>query len=372
MYRAYKYRIYPNNKQKTLIEKTFSVVNFVYNYYLDYKNKLYKEEGKIFSKIDCNNHCNRVLKNEYEWIREVDKFAVTNAIFNVNVAFINWIKHGRSFPHYKKDAKRCSYKTDFTPNNIEVDFANNKIKLPKLSWVECKVDRKFEGKIKSATISKTYTGKYYVSVLVDTEIEKKPYVDGIYSFDLGIKDFLIDNKGNFITPPKPLCKYEKKIARLQRRLSKKQKGSKRSEKQRLRIAKLHEKVNNIRKDFLHKLSTKIINENQIIISEDLNVKGMLKNRLLAKHISDVSWGQFCLFLEYKAKWYGRTYHKINKFYASSQTCSVCGYKNEDIKKLSIRSWVCEKCGTEHSRDINAAVNIMNKGLEELGILNQLS
>lgn len=366
--RAYKYRIYPSKEQQIQLAKTFGCCRFVYNYCLSKRIDLYKEEKKSISKIDCNNYVNRELKNEFLWLKDIDKFALTNAVYNMDSAYQKFFKERAGFPKFKSKREHYhSYTTNFTNNNIEVDFSCNGIKLPKLKWVKAKLHREFSGKIKNANISLTPSNKYFVSILVDEEIGQLPKTNNSIGFDLGIKEFLIDTNGNHIDNPKTLYKHQDKLAKLQRELAHKKLGGKNWHKQRVKIAREHEVITNIRKDFLHKLSNEIVKENQIIISEDLNVKGMIRNHKLAKSISDVSWGEFTRQLQYKSEWYGRTYHKIDRFYASSQTCSECGFVNKEVKQLSIREWVCEECGTFHQRDDNASVNILRKGLEELNI-----
>ena len=336
MLKAYKYRIYPNSEQRIQIAKTFGCCRFVYNQTLAYRKEIYEKEKKSVSKTDCNNYCNRELKKDYEWLKEIDKFALTNAIYNMDAAYQKFFKEHAGYPKFKsKHDNHKSYTTNFTNGNIAVDFETGKIKLPKLKAVKARLHREYSGQIKSATVSQVSSGKYYVSILVETEHKELTHTNHNIGIDLGIKDLCITSDGKVYENLKIIKKYEKQLVKLQRQLSHKGKRSKNYYKTKKKIALCHEKIRNIRKDYLHKVSHEIISENQVIVSENLQIKNMVKNHHLAKAISDVSWYELTRQLEYKAKWNGRKYIKIDTFYASSQLCSVCGYQNPDTKDLML-------------------------------------
>lgn len=372
--KGYKYRIYPTEEQIIQMAKTFGSCRFVYNQMLAMKIELYKSDNKSLSKTDCNNYCNRELKKEYEWLKDVDKFALTNSIYDLDVAYQNFfreVKKGnknQGFPKFKsKHNHHCSYKTNFTNNNIKALFAENLVQLPKLGKVKAKFHREFNGRILFATVSKTPSNKYFISFNVECLYQEMSSNNNKIGFDLGIKEFIVDTNNIHIDNPRVLKQYEKTLTKLQRQQAKMKKGSNNFKKQSIKIARLHEKIVNIRHDFQNKLSSQIINDNQVIISEDLRIKNMILNHKLAKAIQDVSWGEFTRQLQYKAEWNDRIYHKINPWFASSQLCSDCGKKNKEIKCLSIREWVCSECGAVHQRDENASKNILREGLRELEI-----
>lgn len=355
---TYKYRIYPTLEQEIMFSKIFGCVRYVYNYFLDdYKKNKYR------SKYEKNNICNGELKEKYPWLREVDKFALTNSIYNLDNACKRYMNKISDYPKYKNKRSIQSYQTNYTNNNIEV--SDKYIKLPKLKKIKAGVHRKIEGTIVNATVKKYPSGKYYVMILVRKEIKEKEKNSYVTALDMGVKTFITDNIGREYISPKSLISNYEKIGKMQRKLSRMLKGSNNYEKMKKRIAKAYEKSENIRNDFLHKLSNSIINDNQVIIIENLDVKSMFQEKMISKILGDISISKFINMLEYKAKYYGRKVIKVNRYYASSQICSNCGYKNKDIKDLSVRNWECPICNSSHSRDINAAINILDEGIKYL-------
>lgn len=317
-------------------------------------------------KFDCVNYVVHVLKAEHEWLKEPDKYALTNSVFAMDNAYKGFFTLHSSYPKFKsKHNHRRSYTTCADNSRVDVFFDSNRIKLPKLRLVKAKLSRPFIGKIKRATVSQTPSGKYFVSILVDAEHELLPSSGGAIGIDLGIKDLLIASNGEKYDNPKLTQRYAKKLEREQQRLSRKTKGSHNYNKQRIKVARVHEKIHNTRIDNLHKITHKLISENQVIVSEDLSVSNMVQNHNLAKSISDCGWYELTRQLAYKAEWNGRSYIKIGRYTKSSQPCSVCGYINTETKDLSVREWTCPECGTTHDRDINAAINILNEGMKLL-------
>ena len=360
MRKGVKFRAYPNKEQQDLINRTLGCCRFVYNKGLAMRKEAFKNGQSIGYKQTSSMLTLLKQEEEYSFLKEVDSVALQQSLRDLDRSFSNFFKKLARYPKFKsKHNNHQSYRTINQGSNIRI--AGRCIKLPKVGYLKIKQSMEV-GTIHNVTVERTPTGKYYVVLNVEFEPKVFENSGGVIGIDVGIKDFYSDSNGNTVSNPKYLEKSMHKLIREQRRLSRKQKGSNNRNKQRIKVALVHEKVVNQRNDFLQKTSTMLVRENQTICIEDLKVKNMMRNHKLAQHIGSVSWSKFFEMLKYKALWYGSEIKKVPTMYPSSQTCSCCGYKNPLVKNLAVRVWGCPDCHTIHDRDINASINILNKGL----------
>ena len=361
MQKGVKFRIDPNKEQQTIINQTLGCCRLIYNKALAMRNEAYQNGNKIGYSQTSAMLTGLKKSDDFAFLKAVDSIALQQSLRDLDRGFVNFFQKRAKHPQFKsKHSHHQSYRTINQSNNIRI--VGKYIKLPKLGYV--KVRQSMEvGKINNVTIECTPSGKYFVVLNVDFEPELQADKDGSIGIDVGIKDFYSDSNGNVVHNPKYLEKSMRKLAREQRKLSRKQKGSINRNKQRIKVALIHEKVTNQRNDFLQKQSTMLVRENQTICIEDLKVKNMMRNHKLAQHICSAAWGKLFDMLTYKSAWYGNDVVKVPTMYPSSQTCSSCGYKNPLVKNLAVRVWECPDCHTVHDRDGNASINILNKGLQ---------
>ena len=395
IYKGYKYRIYPTNKQKEYFEQAFGATRFVYNHFLELQEERYKNGEKCLGRFDCQKLLSQMKrKDEYSWLKAIDRGTTRQAVVNLDEAYRRFFNGLSNKPHYhSKRGHTQSFTTvqdNLNQKTAAIRVYNKSINLPKVGKLRTKVSRPILGNhnIRLVTITKTPTNKYYASItcLEPAPVYKKPRFNSV-GIDLGIKTYATMSVNQrhqvAVENPRHLERQLKRLKKEQRKLSRKVEAarqrnnaspdeltrepnvSKRLEKQRLKVAKIHEKVANQRNDFLHKLSTSIVRNNHVICVEDLHIQEMLKSKQLSREVLDASWGEFLRMLEYKSDWYSRWFIRIDQFYPSSQTCSNCGYQNEAIRRGSIRTWTCPNCGTFHDRDYNASKNIEQEGLRKL-------
>ncbi|AFZ52522.1 RNA-guided endonuclease TnpB family protein [Cyanobacterium aponinum UTEX 3222] len=365
MHRAIKVRIYPNKTQAKKLSQVMGCCRWWYNYALNLCIDTYKATGKALKQVALNKYLPKLKKEEdTAWLGDCYSQCLQSTTLNLTKAFKNFFEGRAKYPRYKSYQGRqsCQY-----PQNVSI--VDGCLKIPQLGLVKAVIHRIFEGEIKTVTVSKTPTGKYYASILFDTKqtFPEVTITGKVCGIDLGIKDFAIVHDGRKTSKyanPRHIKKHEKNLARKQQKLARKKKGSKNREKARKLVAKVHERISNARQDFLHKLSRKIVNNNQVVVIEQLNIKGMVRNHNLAKAISDVGWGTLINFLDYKLKQKGGLLVEIDRWFPSSKTCSHCHYQMSEMP-LEIREWTCPSCGSHHDRDENASKNIRAEGIRKI-------
>ena len=361
MLKSYKYKIKPNEEQIVLLNKHFGAIRFAYNYFLNERKFEYETNKQTLNYNDNSSALTKLKKQEdFKWLKEINSQSLQHSLKGLDDAYNSFFKKRTGFPKFKSKHTKNSFKV---PQYVKV--IDGKLIIPKFKDpIKMIVDRKFKGEIRQCTLSKTTTGEYFVSILVETEHKKLERTGKSVGIDLGIKDFVITSDDFKYKNNRYTKTYEKKLKEHQQHLSRKTKGSNRYNKQKLKVAKLHKKITNSRLDNLHKVSTELIKKYDVIFLEDLNIKGMIKNHKLSKHISDASWGKFITLLEYKAEWNDKQIIKIDRFFPSSKTCNCCGYINQNLD-LSIREWTCPSCKTKLDRDLNASKNILKEGIKNI-------
>ena len=361
--RGYKYRAYPNSSQREFFEKTFGCCRYVYNHYLDTKQQMWHDWHDTLSYSEMSRDMSSVLKKNNEWLKEADSISLQQSLRHLDRAYENYFRKRGGRPKFKSKRYKQSYRTMNIKGSISIN--GDTVSLPKAGKVKIVNTRSIDGRIISATVTKTASGRYYISLQVEEEYELLSNSGGRTGLDAGLKSLYTTSDAEVFANPRTLYVHEKRIKKLQRSLSRKQKGSCNREKARIRLAREHEKVADIRNDLQHKITHKLASENQVVCIEDLDVAGMMKNHRLAKSISDASWSEFCRKLSYKMEDHGGVLIKVPGTYPSSQRCNCCGRIEPKVKDLSVREWTCPRCGTSHDRDLNAARNILEKGLEML-------
>ncbi len=359
--KTYKFRLFPTKEQEVFLNKHFGHSRWVYNHFLNERKEQYQADKKSDNYYKQAATLTKLKKEEdTKWLKEVNSQTLQFALRSLDTAFLNFFRGNAQFPKFKSK----KHKNTFTIPQFG-KLEDGKIIIPKFKdGIKVKLHREVKGKIGKMNITKTPTGKYFVSIFTEQQIEELPKTNKQVGIDLGLKDFVITSDNKKFKNNRYTKKYAKQLKKAQQHLSRKQKGSNGFEKQKLKVAKIHEKITNCRLDTLHKVSYQLVNENDLIACEDLNVKGMIKNHKLSKHIADASWGNFVTLLQYKCDWYGKELVKVNRFYPSSKTCGDCGWINQNLK-LSDRVWTCNSCGVIHDRDVNASRNILKEGLKNI-------
>ena len=361
MLKSYKYKLKPSEEQIVLLNKHFGSVRFAYNFFLNERKKEYETNKNTINYYDNAKSLTELKKQEdYSWLNEINSQSLQDSLKNLETSYKNFFRFKKGFPKFKSKHIRNSF---CVPQFVKLD--NGKLKIPKFKEpIDLILSRTFTGTIKQCTISKTPTNEYFVSILVETTHSVVPKTGKSIGIDLGIKDFVITSEGYKYKNNRYTKTYAKKLKENQQHLSRKTKGSNRYQKQKLKVATIYKKITNSRLDNLHKVSTELIKKYDLIVLEDLNIKGMIKNHKLSKHIADVSWSKFIELLTYKAEWNDKKIVKVDRFFPSSKTCNCCGYINQNLK-LDMREWTCPSCNSKLDRDLNASINILNEGYKQI-------